>query len=87
VDVVIPRTEGFLEPMHAVYRRLPILQAIRAALERGEQRMISYLSAVRVREIDESEWRVVDPHGTAFFNVNTPADLAEARRIAAEQPV
>jgi molybdopterin-guanine dinucleotide biosynthesis protein A len=87
VDVVIPRTEGFLEPMHAVYRRLPTLEAIRAALERGEQRMISYLSAVRVREIDETEWRVVDPHGTAFFNVNTPADLAEARRIAAEQPV
>jgi molybdopterin-guanine dinucleotide biosynthesis protein A len=82
VDVVIPRTAGFLEPMHAVYRRQPALHAITAALERGEQRMISYLSAVRVREIDEAEWRTIDPEGTAFFNVNTPADLAEARRIA-----
>jgi molybdopterin-guanine dinucleotide biosynthesis protein A len=86
-DVVIPRTAGFLEPMHAVYRRLPTLHAIHAALQRGEQRMVSYLSAVRVREVDEAEWRAVDPHGTAFFNVNTPEDLAEARRIAAEQPV
>jgi len=85
-DVVIPRTAGFLEPMHAVYRRLPTLDAIHTALQRGEQRMISYLSAVRVREVDEAEWRAVDPHGTAFFNVNTPEDLAEARRIAAEQP-
>ncbi len=84
-DVVIPRTAGFLEPMHAVYRRLPTLQAIHAALERGEQRMISYLSAVRVREIAEAEWREVDPAGMAFFNVNTPGDLAEARRIAPER--
>ncbi|MCA1646331.1 MAG: molybdenum cofactor guanylyltransferase [Chloroflexi bacterium] len=81
-DVVIPRTAGFLEPMHAVYRRLPTLQAIREALARGEQRMISYLSAVHVREIEEAEWRQVDPVGTAFFNVNTPEDLAEAQRIA-----
>ncbi len=86
VDVVIPRTAGFLEPLHAVYRRQPVLQAIRAALERGEQRMISYLSAVRVHEVDETQWRETDPHGTAFFNVNTPADLAEARRITAERP-
>ncbi len=84
VDVVIPRTSGFLEPMHAVYRRLATLQAIRAALQRGEHRMISYLSAVQVREIDEAEWRLSDPLGRAFFNVNTPEDLAEARRIAAE---
>lgn len=81
VDVVIPRTSGFLEPMHAVYRRAPTVQAIQAALARGEQRMISFLSAVRVLEMDETEWRKVDPRGLTFFNVNTPEDLAEARRI------
>lgn len=81
-DVVIVRSGGFLEPMHAVYRRQPTLQAIQAALARGEQRMISYFSAVHVHEIVEGEWRGVDPHGMAFFNVNTPKDLAEARRLA-----
>jgi molybdopterin-guanine dinucleotide biosynthesis protein A len=85
VDVVIARTTGFLEPMHAIYRRVPTLHAIRAALERGEQRMTSYLSAVRVREIDEDEWRAFDPQATAFFNVNSAEDLDQARRIAAEQ--
>jgi molybdenum cofactor guanylyltransferase len=80
-DVVIPRTAGFLEPMHAVYRREPVLHAIRAALARGDQRMISYFSEVRVREVAEEEWRPVNPSGTAFFNVNTPDDLAEARRL------
>jgi molybdopterin-guanine dinucleotide biosynthesis protein A len=80
-DVVIPRTTGFLEPMHAVYRRAPVLSAIQGALARGEQRMISYLADVRVREVSEPEWRAVDTEGTAFFNVNTPEDLAEARRL------
>jgi molybdenum cofactor guanylyltransferase len=82
-DVVIPRTAGFLEPMHAVYRREPVLQAIQAALGRGDQRMISYFADVRVREVHEDEWRMADPSGKAFFNVNTPEDQDEARRIAA----
>jgi molybdopterin-guanine dinucleotide biosynthesis protein A len=87
-DVVIPRTTGFLEPMHAVYRREPVLSAIRAALERGEQRMTSYFSDVRVREVTEAELVLsesADP--SAFFNVNTPEDLAEARRLAAAAQV
>jgi molybdopterin-guanine dinucleotide biosynthesis protein A len=81
-DVVIPRTHEYLEPMHAVYRRAPVLAAIQAALARGERRMISYLSEVRVRELEEPEWRALDPAGRAFFNVNTPEDLAEAQRLA-----
>jgi molybdopterin-guanine dinucleotide biosynthesis protein A len=44
--------------------------------------MISYFGDVGVREVDEAEWRPIDPAGTAFFNVNTPDDLAEARRLA-----
>jgi molybdopterin-guanine dinucleotide biosynthesis protein A len=81
-DVVIPRTAGYLEPMHAVYRRRTVASAIQAALERGEHRMISYFPDVKVREVEEAEWRQVDPRGLAFFNVNTPEELAEARRIA-----
>jgi molybdenum cofactor guanylyltransferase len=82
-DVVIPRTDDYLEPMHAVYRRAPTLAAIQSALSRGERRMISYFGDVRVREVPEAEWRALDPTGRAFFNVNTPADLAEAQRLAA----
>jgi molybdenum cofactor guanylyltransferase len=85
-DVVIPRTAEFLEPMHAVYRREPVLRAIRAALGRGDRRMISYFADVRVREVGDAQWRLTDPSGTAFFNVNTPDDLEEARRLAAIRP-
>jgi molybdopterin-guanine dinucleotide biosynthesis protein A len=84
-DVVIPRTADYLEPMHAVYRPASVEPAIRAALARGEQRMVSYFGAVRVREVEEAEWRGADALGHAFFNVNTPEDLAEAQRLAAAQ--
>jgi molybdopterin-guanine dinucleotide biosynthesis protein A len=80
-DVVIPLGGKALEPMHAVYRRARVEVAIRDALARGEQRMISYFAAVRVREVPGSELKALDPTGRAFFNVNTPADLAEAQRL------
>jgi len=85
-EVVIPRTHEFLEPMHAVYRRAPVLEAIRAALARGDQRMISYFGSVRVREVGEAEWQRVDPTGRAFFNVNTPDDLSRAEDLASSDP-
>ncbi|MGI9144989.1 MAG: molybdenum cofactor guanylyltransferase [Chloroflexota bacterium] len=82
-DVVIPRSAGFLEPMHAVYHREPVLQAIRAALGRGDQRMISYFGDVTVHEVPEAVWRLADASGGAFFNVNTPDELERAQWIAA----
>jgi len=85
-DVVIPRTLGYLEPMHAVYRREPVLAAIREALGRGEQRMISYFAAVNVAEIPAGVWQSITPDGRAFFNVNTPDDLTQAQRLAGLDP-
>lgn len=82
VDVVMPVAGGQMEPMHAVYRRVPCLQAIGDALARDEKRMISYLSSVRVREVSEGELRAIDPELRSFFNVNTPEDLDWARSIA-----
>jgi molybdopterin-guanine dinucleotide biosynthesis protein A len=85
-DVVIPRTGEVLEPMHAVYRRARVESAIRDALARGEQRMISYFAKVHVRQVPGSELKALDPTGRAFFNVNTPADLAEAQRLVMKSP-
>ncbi len=81
-DVAIPRTRDFLEPMHAVYRRQPALSAIRQALARGERRMVSYFSAIRVREVADAELRDLDPDLRTFFNVNTSEDLARAQSLA-----
>jgi molybdenum cofactor guanylyltransferase len=82
-DVVMPLVEGRPEPMHAVYRRVACLAAIRESLASGERRMISFLDRVRCEWLAEAELRRVDPELRSFFNTNTPADLELARRLAA----
>ena len=47
-------------------------------------RVISFFSDVRVRYVDEAEIDGFDPRHLSFFNVNTPADLEQARRLAAQ---
>ena len=86
-DVVIPEVGGQLQPMHAVYRREPCREAIAAALQRGDRRMISFLEGLRVRRVEEAEARLFDPELRSFFNINTAEELAEASHLAlAEQP-
>jgi molybdopterin-guanine dinucleotide biosynthesis protein A len=81
-DVVIPRVHDRLQPMHAVYRRAPVLGAVADAVTRGQQRMTGYFAAVRVVEVSGDALRAVDPDLRAFFNLNTPDDLIEAERLA-----
>jgi molybdopterin-guanine dinucleotide biosynthesis protein A len=44
--------------------------------------MISYFASVQVRQVEPPEWAALEPAGLAFFNVNTPDDLARARQLA-----
>jgi len=83
-DVVIPRRRGEFEPLHAVYRRA-CLPAIRASLEAGQSRMISFFPSVRLRTVEAEEWGPLDPSGHSFFNINTPDDLRQAEAMLAEE--
>ena len=58
------------------------MEAIGAALARGDKRMISYLGEVRVREVSDAELRRIDPDLRSLSNINTPDDLEIARRVA-----
>jgi molybdopterin-guanine dinucleotide biosynthesis protein A len=84
VDVVIPLTEKGYEPLHAVYRRETCLPAVRAALEAGERRLISWFPSVKVIQIDKHDLIKFDPARIAFWNVNTPEDLHKAEELALE---
>lgn len=84
-DVIVPRlrVEGAAEaePFRAVYAR-NCLGPIRAALEAGRRRVISFFPDVRVRYVDEPEINRFDPQHLSFFNINTPEDLERARQLA-----
>jgi molybdopterin-guanine dinucleotide biosynthesis protein A len=79
-DAIIPRLNGEAEPFRAIYSQA-CLAPIRAALDAGKMRVISFFPDVRVRFVDEPEIDRFDPQHLSFFNVNTPEDLERARRL------
>jgi molybdopterin-guanine dinucleotide biosynthesis protein A len=76
-DVVVPRWNGRLQPLHAVYRRT-VLPLLHGQLERHELRPVQLFDKVRTLTLDEAHVREIDPEGWSFFNMNTPGDYAEA---------
>lgn len=78
-DVVVPRWDGRLQPLLAVYRRT-VLPHLERQLANGELRPVSLFDKVRTRTLEPDELRRFDPGGDSFFNMNTPEDYAEAVR-------
>ncbi|MHB1416941.1 MAG: molybdenum cofactor guanylyltransferase [Chloroflexota bacterium] len=79
-DVVIPRDDGNVEPLHAVYAKT-CLEPIRTLLEEGDRRIVDFFPHVRVRYVEKQEIAVFDPELRSFFNVNTPAEFRQALAI------
>jgi len=85
-DALIPRSGGFPEPLLAVYGR-GALPAIEQAILAGRLKITGALGGLRVRFVDEEALAPVDPERRCFINVNTPAELTEARgRATGERP-
>jgi molybdopterin-guanine dinucleotide biosynthesis protein A len=85
-DAVLPESGGRrgLEPLFAYYS-VRCIPAINAAVARGDQRMIGFHDQITVHRLPLEEVRRHGDPEILFMNVNTPEDLAVARRIAAEQ--
>ena len=81
MDVVVPRSGKGLEPLHAVYRREACLPVIRSALESNQLKVIDWFPRVRLRQLGETEIARLDPSGLAFWNINTPAEFAQAEKL------
>jgi molybdopterin-guanine dinucleotide biosynthesis protein A len=79
-DIVIPRMNDYLEPLHAVYGK-SCLPAIQRLLDQGRRQIIAFFPEVRVRYIEEAEINRFDPQHLSFLNVNTPEDWQEVQRL------
>ena len=79
VDMVLPVGEKGPEPLLALYRVEACLPAARAALATGRRRIVAMSASLRVAELPLEALRAVDPDLRSLLNVNTPADLADAR--------
>ena len=86
-DVVVPMTDKGPEPLLALYRVEACLPAAREVLSTGRRRLVAIFPALTVAEVPVEALRSADPDLRSLVNVNTPADLAEAREAIAEKPV
>ena len=77
-DVVVPRVEAGVEPLHALYHKR-CLPALWRALRAGERRVVSFYRPLKVRYLESVEIARFDPTGRSFFNINAPEDLAQAQ--------
>lgn len=82
-DIVVPRINNMVEPLHAVYSR-KCLPAIEEMLNSGDFRVNDLFKKVKVRYISTEEIDRFDPDHLSFFNVNNKADFKRADRIAEE---
>jgi len=87
-DAVIPHLDptgnkmpAFAEPFRAVYRKT-CLAPIKAAIDAGQRRVISFFDQVNIRFVNRTELETYDRDLQTFFNVNTPEDLLKADIIA-----
>lgn len=75
---VVPRAEGLLQPLAALYGP-DCLEPIETGLAAGRS-VIATVSEMDPVVAEEPELARFGDPATAFFNVNTPADLAWAER-------
>jgi molybdopterin-guanine dinucleotide biosynthesis protein A len=84
-DIVIPRTEDGLQPLHAVYSRkcLPFMEDL---LRKGNLKILDFFHQVKKREVPSGEILPLDPQLASFLNLNTPEDLTRIQNFSIAGP-
>jgi molybdopterin-guanine dinucleotide biosynthesis protein A len=77
-DIVIPKTQDGLQPLHAIYSRkcLPFMEDL---IREDNLKIIDFFHRVKKREVPTEEILPLDPSLASFLNVNTPEELARIK--------
>ena len=81
-DAVVARMSECLQPMPGLFRKT-CLPFVEEALAKGEMGLRNLLHHIRLYELEGEEIDRLDFERSSFININTPEDLANARRLAA----
>lgn len=72
-DGVAPVLADKFEPLFALYNRR-CLPAIADILQGEERKVTSFYGKVKIRALEEDQWRAIDEEGRSFLNINTIED-------------
>jgi molybdopterin-guanine dinucleotide biosynthesis protein A len=72
-DVIIPESDGGLEPLHAVYGRgaIPVIEE---QLSKGNRKIVACCQQLKTTVVASEEIRSMDPEYHSFRNINTPEE-------------
>lgn len=79
-QVVVPESENGLEPLCACWRS-DALDSLESAFGDGVRKVTQAMKRSPMEVLDEQAWKRFDTEGRLFWNMNTPEDYAEAKRI------
>ncbi len=82
--VVAPRSALGLEPLCACWHT-SATGRLQFSFEDGIRKVTDAMKRVSMEVVDEKEWKRFDEMGRLFWNMNTPAEYEEARRIMEAQ--
>src|SRR5690606_22223499 len=80
-DVVLPRVDGRMEPLCALWARERVLPLARAQLAAGRLALHELVAALSASWLEGDDLRAVDPAGLALANANTPEEWTRLERI------
>jgi len=75
-DAAIPHWEdGFIEPLHAVYKCKPMIFETKKAIKNGEKIVLAPIQKLRVNYVEMEDIRKIDMNLRTFININTPEEM------------
>jgi molybdopterin-guanine dinucleotide biosynthesis protein A len=85
-QVAVAESANGLEPLCACWKTTS-MPSVQAAFDSGVRKVTDAMKRLPMEVLDVSVWRRFDTKGRLFWNMNTPADYEEAKRILeARQP-
>jgi molybdopterin-guanine dinucleotide biosynthesis protein A len=82
--VVVPESTNGLEPLCACWR-MDARPVVEEQFKRGVRKVTAVFEHLKTEVLDEADWKRFDTDGRLFWNMNTPADYEEARRVFEER--
>ncbi len=82
---MLPIADGRPQPLCSAFAR-DALEVLRAHVEAGDRAPMAVAADLGMVRLPEAEWRVADPEGWSFIDVDTPEEFeaAKARRRTPE---
>jgi molybdopterin-guanine dinucleotide biosynthesis protein A len=83
-EVVAPQSAQGLEPLCSCWRTSAAAK-LQKQFEGGTRKITEAMKRLDMEIVDEAAWKRFDTAGRLFWNMNTPADYHEAKRILEAQ--